>query len=76
MAKAQKNSAGDQRFQFVQDDSCHWYAIPAGKRDEFNLWVASFDNYRTEYKGEEFDSYRLDYGHPSNYSFTGLEKDK
>jgi hypothetical protein len=64
------------RFQFVQDDSCHWYAIPAGKLDEFNLWVASFDNYRSEYKGEEFDSYRLDYGHPSSYTFTGLQKDK
>jgi hypothetical protein len=28
------------------------------------------------WEGEEFDSYRLGYGHPSNYTFTGLLLDK
>lgn len=67
----------DLRFQFVQDDSCHWYAIPAGKRDEFECWVQSMaGDIPGNYAGEEFDSYRLDYGHPSNYSFTDLRRDK
>ena len=64
-----------ERFQFVQDDSCHWYAIPAGKCPAFDAWVASFDTYPSEYQGEDFSPYRLDYG-PSNYTFTGLREDK
>lgn len=66
------------RFQFVQDDSCHWYAIPAGKRAAFDAWVLYMADEGEPYvpwEGEEFDSYRLDYG-PSNYSFTGLQEEK
>ena len=27
------------RFRFVQDDSAHWYAIPADKQISFDAWV-------------------------------------
>lgn len=70
------------RFRLVQDDSCHWYAIPADKREEFDLWVKSFDddNYVEDdkpkpYTGVDFDEYRLNM-HVSNYSFANLREDK
>lgn len=27
------------RYCFVQDDSSHWYIIPADKRDDFEEWA-------------------------------------
>lgn len=54
------------RMQFVQDDSCHWYLIPAGERDNFNNWVAAMENYGADYIGKDYDQHRID-GHPSHY---------
>jgi isopenicillin N synthase-like dioxygenase len=67
------------RFRLVQDDSSHWYSIPADKRAEFDAWCASFereeeddDDYR--YEGEDFEEYSLNM-HPSNYTFEALKED-
>lgn len=65
-----------QRFRLVQDDSCHWYAIPADKRQEFDLWVEACegDDYDT-YISEDFEEFRLGM-HPSNHTFTDLKEDR
>jgi hypothetical protein len=57
------------RFCFVQDDSCHWYCIPADQRHNFDLWVESFVADASTYRGPDFEQYRLNM-HISNYSFT------
>jgi hypothetical protein len=67
-----------ERFRFVQDDSCHWYVIPADKKNAFIAWVVYMsdegENY-VPYEGEEFDNFRID-GGPSWYTFTDLQEDK
>jgi len=66
------------RFRFVQDDSSHWYAIPADKKQEFDLWVESFNCEGDTYEnfiGEEFEQYRLNC-HPNSYTFTNLKEDQ
>ena len=66
------------RFRFVQDDSGHWYAIPASNHKAFDAWVLYIsdegENY-VPYEGEEFDSFRLNM-HLSNYTFSNLLEDK
>jgi hypothetical protein len=67
------------RFRLVQDDSCHWYAIPAKKRQAFEKWVLCasqevFDGPYEPYEGEAFDDYRLNMS-PSNYTFVDLKED-
>ena len=68
-----------QRLRFVQDDSAHWYAIPADEhsRELFDIWVSSFDyeNEDKEYRGPDFEQDRLD-GGPSRFTFTDLRRDK
>jgi len=56
MAKSKKSS-GVQRFQFVQDDSCHWYAIPAGQKKQFEEWVRIMDCrlFDNEFQGPGID---------------------
>lgn len=54
------------RLRFIQDDSGHWYAIPADRREEFELWVASENS-------SEFDCFRLNM-HPTNYTFVDLDE--
>ena len=61
------------RYIFVQDDSCHWYCIKEQDRKEFEEWVDSFNNYKVEWKGKEFDGNRLGM-HISNYTFTDLQE--
>lgn len=65
------------RFRLVQDDSSHWYAIPADKSIAFDAWVLALsdegENY-VPYEGEEFDEYRLNM-HPRSYSFCNLKED-
>lgn len=70
------NPPEPERLRLVQDDSCHWYAIPAGFQQEFDAWVQSFEDSgdAPEYEGPDFDDYRID-GHPSFYTFTGLERE-
>jgi hypothetical protein len=66
------------RFSFEQDDSGHWYAIPAGMKSEFNVWViymSDEDAVYVPWEGEEFNQYRLS-RHPSSYTFTDLQEDK
>ena len=71
-----KKSSGEQRFRFVQDDSSHWYAIPADERPEFSQWLESFGgDIPSSYAGEDFDRYRID-GYPGFYTFTDLQEDK
>ena len=31
--------------QLVQDDSCHWYLIPAGYKEDFYAWEEWMGNY-------------------------------
>ena len=62
----------------VQDDSSHWYAIPADKEGLFEAWVLYMSDegaVYVPYEGEEFDSYRLGL-HPSSYSFADLKEDR
>lgn len=71
-------SAGEQkaqRFRFVQDDSCHWYAIPADKDKEFDRWLACYQEEYDDWKGTDFSEFRLN-THPSNYTFLALQEDK
>lgn len=65
------------RFRFVQDDSAHWYAIPADKQISFDAWVlymADEGEPYVPYEGEEFDSFRLSM-HPSSYTFSSLREE-
>ncbi len=44
----------------IQDDSGHWYLIPADKSDEFEDWVESMgDPMFTSYDGSDYDQYRM-----------------
>lgn len=54
-------------YTLVQDDYSHWYLIPRELRDEFEKWMAAWNDY--EYKGDNaviwdsdinFNEYRLD----------------
>lgn len=65
------------RTRLVQDDSCHWYAIPADQRAKFEEWVNTFGwgEHPYRYEGPDFEQYRLSM-HPSNYTFVKLEEDK
>jgi hypothetical protein len=66
------------RERFEQDDSGHWYAIPAKMRNKFNEWVVYMSDESEPYvpwEGEEFNQYRLGM-HPSNYTFTDLKEDE
>jgi hypothetical protein len=72
-----KQSSGV-RTRFVQDDSSHWYAIPADKKDAFDAWVLYMSDegaVYVPYEGEEFDDFRID-GYPGFYTFTDLQEDK
>ena len=76
--KITKKSTGTPRFRFVQDDSSHWYAIPADKQIAFDAWVLALSDegeVYVPYEGEEFDGYRID-GYPGFYTFTDLQEDK
>lgn len=59
------------RLRLVQDDSSHWYAIPADKREEFETWAHIWSGY----EGEDFEQYRLNM-YISNYTFTDLLESK
>lgn len=64
-----------QRFRFVQDDDCHWYAIPANKMKAFDRWIASFEDEKGVTSKESFEDFRL--GYPlSCYTFMGLQEEK
>ena len=63
------------RFRFVQDDSSHWYAIPADLKYAFHRWVESCADDAPAYSGLTFENFRID-GGPSWYSFTDLQEDK
>ena len=63
------------RLRFVQDDSGHWYAISANKKQEFDAWVQSFSDDDFNFAGECFDDHRID-GYPGFYTFTDLQEDK
>lgn len=58
-----------------QDDSCHWYLVPAEDAQHFNSWLDSFANHDEDYRGIDFEEYRLQM-HPSNYVFTGTFEER
>ena len=62
------------RFRFIEDDSSHWYAIPAEKQVQFESWCLSFEDEAENYSGEDFERYRLNM-HPTNCTFTDLRED-
>ena len=55
----------------MQDESCHWYCIPADKKCLFNRWIQAMEN-DDDYSGESFDEYRLNM-HVSNYCFKNVQ---
>ena len=66
------------RFRFAEDDSSHWYAIPADMCNAFNAWVVYMSDEGEVYvpwEGEDFDQYRLN-THLSNYTFTDPKEDE
>jgi hypothetical protein len=67
------------RFRFVQDDSGHWYSIPADitSLSYFESWCLSCedDTEEDDYKGPDYEECRLD-GGPESYSFTDPQEDR
>ncbi len=61
------------RFRFVQDDYCHWYAIPEGDWTAFEAWVLSFEEGAPQWTGADFNEFRLD-SHPSHYTVLDLQR--
>jgi hypothetical protein len=66
------NKEPAQRYCFVQDNDSHWHLIPADKKDGFNAWLEheqklwgetrseeEFEKVKNEYKGEDFNDYRI-----------------
>lgn len=76
MSSKPKQKKQTLKWRFVQDDSCHWYCIPANQRELFEKWVDSADpgEGSREYDGPSFDEYRLGM-YISNYTFDNLEED-
>lgn len=63
------------RYSLVQDDSCHWYLIPARDREKFDAWVEYWSNDgKGEYLGPDFEENRLS-GSPSNVTFSDPEEE-
>jgi hypothetical protein len=63
------------RLRFVQDDSSHWYAIPADFKAAFARWIESCADDAPAYSGLTFENFRID-GYPGFYTFTDLQEDK
>ncbi len=59
------------RFRLEQDNSGHWYCIPADitTLSKFEDWY----NEDPDYTGPSFDEYRLNM-HPCNYSFVDFQE--
>jgi len=58
-----KKKASEQRYFIKSDDSSHKYFIPVDQEEEFEAWVASFDDpygELTPYTGPDFDANRID----------------
>lgn len=58
------------RFRFVQDDSAHWYVIPAEEYVTFNLLLGHIDEAWEEFD-DRFGGCRID-GCPSHYTVTDI----
>ena len=55
-----------ERFFFDQDMSCHWYLVPASKREAWNEWT-ELDEDDDAWEPPSFEK-RLD-GHPNGMTF-------
>lgn len=64
--------AARKRFQFLQDDDCHWYMVPAGSREAFDQWVHNSEE--EDFPGPDFEKYRVG-GGIGNYSFADHRED-
>ena len=63
-------------FCLIQDDSSHWYVIPAHEKELFEQWVtASLDTRNESYDGPEFDRYRIN-GGPESLRFVDYWTDE
>lgn len=62
------------RMCLIQDDSSHWYCIPAELKKRFDLLLPEIERegYSVEFDNL-FDGMRLAM-HPSNYSFVDLQE--
>lgn len=60
-----------ERFFLAQDDSCHWYLVPAARREEWEAWcdIPTFD----ERSWEAPDFARALGGSPSSVTFENPE---
>lgn len=61
----------DGQRRLMQDDSCHWYAIPVGKEQQFRDWVRYMGGTNDDYEGPDFDDDRLNF-HIQSYAFDGF----
>lgn len=57
-----KFSVGQQRYRIMGDDSGHEYFVPVEQEEQFDEWVASFEegNEEKEYNGPDFEENRID----------------
>lgn len=55
------------RFFFGQDNSCHWYLVPAEKRAEWDAWTALDEDDENGWVEPEW-VVKID-GHPCSYTF-------
>jgi len=57
-----KKKASEQRYRIMGDGSGHKYFIPIDQEEEFEGWVASFEDATAEenYEGPDFEANRID----------------
>jgi len=70
-------SESENRYRLVQDDSSHWYCVPADQLEQFNDLLERSINEDYDAEGEFnrlFTHCRLNM-HITNYTFTDLKKD-
>ena len=59
------------RYFLSQDNDCHWFIIPADKRDEWNAWCEIESDDEQAWEPPDF-AYPIN-GHPSGVTFTSFE---
>jgi hypothetical protein len=58
-----------ERWRLAQDESSHWYVIPADALSEFEEWASyTYPENATKYKGQDFTDYSLG-GSPYGVTF-------
>jgi len=62
----------EDKYCLIQDDDCHWYAIPLSLKREFAIWNTT-DPEDDDFDCCKFGEYRLN-KHISSYSFENIEE--